>query len=221
MSNIKKAGLWFATVRWFCWLFCKVFLKFKAYDTHNVPPSEGFLLVCNHQSFLDPLFCTIGIKRELTFMARDTLFEKRFFGGLIKSVNAIPVRRGQGEPRVMKEIIRRLKAQQGVCLYPEATRTIDGKISAFKGGFGLLSRRANAAIIPVVIEGGFECWPRDRKLFKIGSQVRVRFGHSISPEQVTNMKNDELAAMMTNLLRKMQNQLRLEMGKEPIEYPGN
>jgi len=199
-------------------LFCRLFLRFKAYDTHNVPATGGFLLVCNHQSFLDPLFCTIGIERELTFMARDTLFEKRFFGRLIKSVNAIPIRRGQGDTGTMKEIIRRLKAEQGVCLYPEATRTSDGRISDFKGGFGLLSRRGNAPIIPVVIEGGFECWPRERKFFKPGSQIRVRFGEPISPERVSNLKNDELAAMLTVHLRQMQNQLRLEMGKPPIDY---
>ena len=61
----------------------------------NVPQTGAFILVVNHQSVLDPVLAGIALKNQLCFMARDTLFKSKIFGPLLKSVKAIPVRRGE------------------------------------------------------------------------------------------------------------------------------
>jgi 1-acyl-sn-glycerol-3-phosphate acyltransferase len=184
----------------------------------NVPQTGAFILVVNHQSVLDPVLAGIALKNQLCFMARDTLFKSKIFGPLLKSVKAIPVRRGQADLASIKAIIARLKQGDAVCLFPEATRTTDGKISPFKGGFTLLSRRGNAPVVPVLIDGAFECWPRHRRLFKIGSKITVTYGQSISVEKITGMEDDDFAAMLTNTMRQMQSETRIAEGKQPFNY---
>ena len=94
--------MWFGFARNLCRLFCKIFFRVRVYGKENVPEQGAFLLISNHQSFLDPVFCGIPLKRQMYFLARDSLFKKKFFGWLLSSVNTIPVRRGQADINAMK-----------------------------------------------------------------------------------------------------------------------
>jgi len=163
----------------------------------------------------------------LYYLARDTLFygsrepgpvtRKTLFGWLISSVNTIPVRRGEADLSAMRKVIGKLKEGSGVCLFPEGTRTSDGKITPFKTGFGLLCRRGEAAVVPVVIDGAFECWPRHKKFFSPG-RIVVCYGEAIKAEQVKNMSSREFAELLTDTLRRMQNDCRIRQNKEPYNY---
>jgi len=187
------------------------------YGRENVPEKGAVMLVGNHQSYLDPVFCGIYLKRPLYFLARDSLWKSRIFGRMISSVNTIPVKQEKGDLSAMRKVISKLKEGWGVCLFPEGTRTSDGKITPFKPGFGLLCRRGGAAVVPVVIDGAFECWPRHKKIFSPGS-IEVCYGKAIPAEQVANMSDRELAELMTVTLRRMQTEIRIKQGKEPYNY---
>jgi 1-acyl-sn-glycerol-3-phosphate acyltransferase len=215
-----KEGLkvvWYWLARWACRVFCIFFFRFRAFGTENVPDKGGFILASNHQSYLDPVFCGVALKRRLHFLARDSLFRNRFFAALIYSLNAIPVKRDRADVSSMRKVIAKLKEGKGVCLFPEATRTGDGRIQPFKPGFGLLCRRAEAAIVPVLIDGAFECWPRHNRLFSPG-QVTVRYGKAITAEQVKKMTDRKLAEVVTRSLRQMQNDCRARLDKKPRDY---
>jgi len=191
----------------------------RFFGLENVPAEGPFVLASNHQSFLDPVFCSIFLKkRQLYFMARDTLFQNWFFGPLISSVNAIPVRRGQADIASIRMIIAKLKHGRGVCLFPEATRTTDGRIADLKGGLALLARRGNAPVIPVLIDGAFECWPRHKKIFSLGSKITVTYGQPIPAEQIKNMEDDDFAKLLTSTLRNMQSQTRQNDAKQLFNY---
>ena len=208
---------WFWWARWLCKVFCFSFFRLRTSGQDNVPAEGPFILVCNHQSYLDPVFCGTPIKRHVTFLARDSLFANPVFGFIIASVNTIPVKQGKGDLSAMRQVIGRLKQGNGVCLFPEGTRTPDGKIAPFKAGFGLLCRRGNAAVVPVLIEGAFECWPRHKRLFSPG-RVDVCYGKAIPAEQAKAMDDEKLAQLVTNTLRQMQNDCRLKSGKQPYDY---
>jgi 1-acyl-sn-glycerol-3-phosphate acyltransferase len=210
--------LWFWLARWACRLFCILFFRLRVFGRENVPDKGAFVLVGNHQSYLDPIFCGVPLKRHLYFLARDSLFANRFFGGLLSSVNVVPVRRGEADLSAMRKVIGKLKEGRGVCLFPEATRTIDGKIAPFKGGFGLLCRRGEAAVVPVVIDGAFECWPRFKKIFSPGGRIVVCYGKIITAEQVKEMRDKELTRNLTDTLRRMQTKIRIKHGKKPYKY---
>ena len=218
MYKKKPKMRWFRFARWLCKVFCILFFRIQVYGKENVPDDGALVLVSNHQSFLDPVFCGIFLKRPLYFLARDSLFANRFFGGLISSVNTIPVRQGQADLSAMKKVVGLLKEGNGICLFPEGTRTSDGKIATFRGGVGLLCRRGEAAVVPVVIDGAFEAWPRHKKIFSPGHSIIICYGEAITAEQVKMMSDRELAENLTTILRRMQNDLRAKYGKEPLKY---
>lgn len=217
MLKEKLKAVWFWHGRWICRVFCILFFRVRSYGRENVPDKGAFILVSNHQSYLDPIFCVGPLKRPSGFVARDSLFSNWFFSLLISSMNTMPVKLGEADISAMRKIIGKLKKGEGVCLFPEGTRTHDGKIAPLKPGFGLLCRRGGAAVVPVVIDGAFECWPRYKKLFSPGP-ISVCYGKPISAEQAKKMGDKKLAELLTDTLRQMQTNCRIKHGKKPYDY---
>jgi 1-acyl-sn-glycerol-3-phosphate acyltransferase len=217
MLKEKLKAAWYWYTRWICKFFCILFFRVRSYGRDNVPKKGAFILVSNHQSYLDPIFCIGPLKRPSSCLARDSLFTNWFFGLLIASMNAIPVKLGEADMSAMRKALGKLKKGEGICLFPEGTRTYDGKIAPLKPGLGLLCRRGDAVIVPVVIDGAFECWPRHKKLFSPGP-IWVCYGKAISAEQAKNMGDEKLAEVLTDTLRRMQTKSRIKQGKKPYDY---
>lgn len=208
---------WYFVARFLCQVFTLLFFRYRVYGRNRIPAEGPFIIAGNHQSFLDPVFMGIGAKRRLLFMARDSLFRSRLFGGLIRSTNAIPLSRDKADIGAIKLVLAQLKEGHGVCLYPEGTRSSDGRITVFKPGFGLLCRRSQAPVVPALVDGAFECWPRHRTLFTPGP-IFVWFGEPLPPEEIRRMTNEQLADWLTQTLRQMQHDCRLKRGKQPYDY---
>ncbi len=101
----------------------------------------------------------------MSYLARASLFRNRFFSRLITNLNAFPIRRGEGDVGAVKEIIRRLQEGHMLALFPEGTRTLTGEIKSLEPGVALVIRRAtDVAIVPAVLDGSFQAWPKGRKL---------------------------------------------------------
>jgi len=210
---------WYQVARCLCAVFVIICFGFKVYGRQNVPKKRAFLLLSNHQSYLDPIFCGSLLPMPMCFMARDTLFTNRFFGWLIRSVNAIPIKRGQGDITAMKAILEKLGQGSPVCLFPEGTRTADGRIAAVKPGVALLSRRTKAPVVPMIIDGAFEAWPRSKRLFGLGYRVVSYYGRPISAERIREMGDEAFAEHLTHVMWDMQNEIRTKLGKRPFDYP--
>ncbi len=174
-------------------------------------------MLSNHQSFLDPMLNASPVRRQCCFAARDSLFRVPVFGPLFHSFNAIPVRRGEADMTAMRAFIERLKSGMVLVLYPEGTRTVDGRISEIKPGFGLLARKADVPVLPCVIDGAYECWPKRNKLFRPG-RAYITYGPAIPVEHIKAVGDRVFARELTDILRRMQTELRLKAGKVPFNY---
>lgn len=222
MLSIKKTlgNIWFESVRLAAKVVAYPLFRIRVFGRGNIPKDGPLLLLCNHQSFLDPMFCQVSSSRKLAFIARDSLFKIPGLGQFIRTLNTIPIKRGEADIAAMRKIIEKLKNDSAVCLFPEGTRTEDGRISEVKAGFSLLSRRAGANVIPVVIDGSFECWPKGRKFFLL-RKVVISYGKPIAAEEVKRIGDREFAKKLTDLLRELQNECRAKIGKEPFNYDTN
>src|SRR4051812_12381149 len=142
---------YYGFMRSLCQLGYVLALRGRAWGSRHVPRKGGVVLICNHQSFFDPIIAGVAVPRECHFMARDSLFRNRFFGPLISSLNAFPVKRGTADVGALKEALRRLNNGQLVMTFPESTRTRDGTIGPFHPGVVLMAKRAGVPIVPAVI----------------------------------------------------------------------
>jgi len=202
-----RAGLlWYGFCRMLCQVFCVTLFRIRVYGTKNVPDSGGAVVASNHQSYLDPVLIGVGLSRPINSMARESLFRNFLFRWLIRSLYAFPVRRGEMDVGAMKEAIRRVKADGLMLLFPEGTRTWDGNIGEVKRGIGLISRRARAPVVPAVIHGAFEAWPRRRKLFR-PHEIKVAFGKPISVSEQDELSEDRLAAVIRERMLELREML--------------
>jgi len=174
--------------------------RFRCDGLNNIPRDGGVLVVSNHQSHLDPPLVGMGCPRRMNYLARDTLFTFAPFRWLIRSLDAIPIdREGIGLAGI-KESLRRLKRGEMVLVFPEGTRTADGRIGRFRPGFTALAVRSKAAILPVAIEGAYAAWPRRQRIPRLGT-IHVRFGPPISPEEAAGYDERELLAEVERRVR--------------------
>jgi len=189
----------------------------RVYGVERVPRTGPVILACNHQSFLDPIIAALALPREAHFMARDTLFRNRWFGGIIDWFHAFPVRRGTADVGAIKESLRRLKAGAALVTFPEGTRTRDGRIEPLQPGIVGIAKRARCPIVPTIIEGAYEMWPRHQTLPGCG-HVRVLYGRPLAPQEFTGADPDQIARELTRRLRELHNELRHRMGRPPLAY---
>ena len=198
-------------------VFCS-FFQVRTLQREHVPATGPVLLVSNHQSFLDPPLCGVGLHRELDYIARDSLFRNRWFAWYIRSLNAFPIQRNSADLRAIRTIINRLRAGRAVVLFPEGTRTQDGRIRPFQSGIELIARKSQATTVPVLIDGAFETWPRHQTLPGLG-RIYVWYGEPIPPERIRRMPPGQYVAEINERLRQMQNALRKRYHRRVIRYP--
>ncbi len=161
--------------RFILFVLFKLFFHFKAEGKNFVPKSGGFLLISNHASFLDPMILGVASPRGLNFAARDSLFRGYFFGRLIRLCGAFPVKRWSADLSAIKESVRRLKMGVGLVVFPEGTRSDDGRVSReITNGFVLLAKKAQVPIVPAVILGSEKAWGKNNKAIKPG-RLKVIF----------------------------------------------
>ncbi len=141
----------------------------------NVPTSGAVILASNHASFLDPPLVGSGLKRDINYLARESLFRFPGIGALLRSWNSVPVDRDGGGAKGLKVILGRLLDGAGIILFPEGTRSPDGKLQPARAGIGLVVAKSEAPVVPVRVFGTFEAYGRNQK-FPLPKRVAVKYG---------------------------------------------
>ncbi len=195
--------VYYRICRFICQCVCTVYFKARVFGVRNVPETGGVLLVSNHQSFMDPVLATMALHREGNYMARDSLFRHPLFRRLIESLNAFPVKRNAADVGAIKESLRRLKQGKVVLLFPEGTRTEDGRIGAMLPGVGAIAMKARVPIVPTLIDGVFQTWPKGQLLPSAGNVI-VEYGCPLTMDDYAGMSPEELMDAIRGRLLAMQ-----------------
>ena len=207
---------WYRAARWLVRMLISSYCQVRVFNRHYEPSSGGAIYVCNHQSFLDPMLAGLALRRSLNFMARASLF-KGVLGPMIRSVNSFPVRRGTADLGAIKEAMRRIKRGSQVTIFPEGTRTRDGRIGAFLPGMAILSQRVADWTVPVLIEGAFEVWPR-KQMLPLPGNIVVQYGRAISRAEARSYTPQAFVDNVRQRLITIQTDVRRRAGKRLFEY---
>lgn len=205
----------------FCRLLTQVMMcslwQVRVFNRRFEPADGGVLYLSNHQSYLDPPLISFALQRPMNFMARHTLFRFGPFGRLIGAFHAFPVKVGTADIGALKEAMRRLKAGRQLVVFPEGTRTYDGRIGSLLPGAALLAQRAAKWTVPVLIDGAVDCWPRTQLLPTPGSIV-VQYGQPIPQAEAREHDADSFVNMVRDRLIEMQSDVRRRVGRPALDY---
>lgn len=158
-----------------------MFFRGETVGLHHLPAKGSFLIAANHASFLDPPFIGSQVPRQIAYFARKTLWVGGFASWWLDEVGTIPVDRDGGQDvSAIKRVLKALKDDKGLILFPEGTRTSNGCLQEPKAGVGLIACRAQVPVVPARIFGSFEAFGKGRSL-RLGTPVSIVFGPPISP----------------------------------------
>ena len=163
-------------IGWSCFrVMYATYFRWRIFGAENVPKNGGVILASNHASFLDPPLVGSALSRDINYLARESLFRFPGIGALLHSWNAVPVDRDGGGAKGLKIILARLLAGNGIILFPEGTRTQDGKLQPARSGIGLTVIKSTAPVVPVRVFGTFEAYGRNHR-FPRPHRVMVKYG---------------------------------------------
>lgn len=171
-------------------LFFKLFHSLKVEGAEHCPRKGGCIVVSNHQSIYDPLLLGVALPRMLIYTPRLSLDGSFVYRLLTAGLDLEPVARDGHDTGAARRMIERVRGGQVLVLFPEQTRSRDGALGRITPGFHMIASRADAPVLPVVIEGAFEAWPRDRKRPRLRRPIAIRIGPAL---QVKELERDEAA----------------------------
>jgi 1-acyl-sn-glycerol-3-phosphate acyltransferase len=147
----------------------------------HAPVSAPCIYACNHRSFLDPPLVGMCQQRPISYFARASLWQNHFVAFFLRIMYGIPIDRDNPGLSSMKGAIEKLRAGISVLVFPEGTRTKDGRLQEFRDGPALFARRAGVPIVPVYLHRSERALPRSSSLPRpFASGVQVLIGSPIT-----------------------------------------
>ena len=156
----------------------QVLFRFRILHRERMIQTGPVILAMNHQSYLDPPLAGNACDRSIYFLAKRSLLDVAIFRWLLPRLNVIPVNQEGMDRSALKAVIRVLKANQGVLVFPEGSRTLDGELQPGLPGVGLIIAKTLAPVVPMRIFGAHEALPRGQGRLRL-ARITVVVGHPI------------------------------------------
>ena len=157
------------------WIAFRVYFSLGFEGRDNIPRGEAVIYASNHRSNADPPLVGAGARGKYAFMAKEELFRNKLFAWLISSLGAFPVARGKGDTGVIDTAVERLDSGKSLMIFPEGTRSKDGKVGRGHTGAALIAARSGKQIVPVGIVFG--------EKLKFRTHITVKYGAPIDPAE--------------------------------------
>ena len=189
-------------------IFSRTFLKFEVIGTENIPSEGNLIIAANHKSNLDPIFVASAVnkKRKMTAIAKEELFKNKILAKILNKVEIIPINRQNPGLGTIKRILKYIKNDYALVMFPEGTRSKTDDFNNAKAGLSLFATKAKADIVPCTIYSSY-------KLFK---PAKIYFGKPISLEEyykqkLTSEDHERISGEVMDIIK--QNYYKLEKGE--------
>ncbi|MBI4244782.1 MAG: 1-acyl-sn-glycerol-3-phosphate acyltransferase [Planctomycetes bacterium] len=165
------------------WMASCIIWRIRIFGSNNIPKTN-YLIVSNHQSFLDPILITDVIKKRPYYILRTTL-KGIFFWMITFPFKLIYIKRGEADVGAVRQAIDIINKGEILLMFPEGTRSATGKIGKIKLGFLIVAEKTGKPIVPVLIQGANKCWKKGQLLPSFG-KISLTF---FKPILVTNNRD--------------------------------
>lgn len=164
----------------------------------NIDPDKKYILVANHGSLFD-IVAIMSFYPGLAWFGHERLLKIPVFGRLLKMTNYIPF----SEPtyrntrRMIEQLISKSN-EHSIAIFPEGTRTKDGRINNFYRGFIYLLRTGNLDILPVTLNGFYNLKPKTRFYIDFHSRLEIVIHKPYKREDLVNLCDNEIIETLKN-----------------------
>jgi 1-acyl-sn-glycerol-3-phosphate acyltransferase len=148
---LYKPSWFYILTRYICRLYLYIFCGWKVYGLDNIPKVGGAIVASNHVSNLDPVVMGCAMPRKVCYLAKEELFINPISRWVCTQLGAFPVKRGAGDRGAIRESLKILDSGALFGIFPEGSRSKDGKLGEGKPGLAMIALKAKVPIIPVAL----------------------------------------------------------------------
>lgn len=181
----------------------RTWLRLTVEGAEQVPETGGVLVASTHQSHADSLAIGVAIHRPVHFLGDLRLTQWPVVGPQLPKLGMVPLRRGEADGSAMDVLGLLLEEGACVAVYPEGSRSRDGRVHRLRSGVARLAATHEVPVVPASVAGIHEVWPIGARPRVRGGRVTVRFGSPIDPPAHTPRSrrafNDRLQVILAEL----------------------
>ncbi|HFD39061.1 MAG TPA: 1-acyl-sn-glycerol-3-phosphate acyltransferase [Anaerolineae bacterium] len=182
VTDPLKMGRWYRLARAVVGFLIRLLARLEVEGLEHVPDRGPYLLVSNHLHWLDPPVLGVVLPHRSYVFAAEKWEHHWLIGPLMRSFNAIFVRRGEVDRKALRQALTVLKAGGVLGLAPEGTRSKTGGLQQGRHGASYMAYRAGVPLLPAVVYGQEKVFPSLRRLRR--ATVRVVFGPPFEPPPI-------------------------------------
>jgi 1-acyl-sn-glycerol-3-phosphate acyltransferase len=194
-------------------------VRLKVEGLKHLDPHQTYIFAANHQSQFDIFAMHAAVPVGFSWLAKEELFRLPLLGAAMKGAGYIPINRTDRRAAFasIDEAATRVREGTSIVIFPEGTRSLDGKLKAFKKGGFFLAIKSRQPVVPVSISGSFRVLAKRRFRVHRGA-IRVHFSPPIPTDTLSPADKDQL---ISEVRRVMQQHLQPEEQGEPETPPEN
>jgi 1-acyl-sn-glycerol-3-phosphate acyltransferase len=178
----QRMTLWYLLGYSLSKAIAKTFFNYRVIGAENMIEEGPCIIAANHCSYLDPPLVGVACQRAIHYLARKSLLEIPVLGPILPQLNVIPVDQKNADRSALMGAIRVVRNGGAVLIFPEGTRSLDGRLQPAQPGIGMIVAKTGAPVIPVKISGSFDAFPRGSSRLRphpvtvsVGSVLRFDF----------------------------------------------
>lgn len=160
----------------------------------NIPKGEPVIFISNHQSFFDIYTAFCFIPQNFCFVSKDTVFNVPVMGRYMRTAEHIPLPREEDRKSytTLTKAVKKAREGKSLLIFPEGTRSLDGRLGPFKRGISLIVLKAGRRVVPMCIIGSRGFLPKGEWLpHPANRDIRIRFGKPLEFTRVAKMTKEE------------------------------
>ncbi|MGL5751676.1 MAG: lysophospholipid acyltransferase family protein [Paraclostridium sp.] len=183
--------------------FSKIFFKFKVIGIENIPSDGSIILAANHKSNLDPIFLASAMhkNRVVTAVAKKELFSIKPLGYILNKINVIPIDRDNPTPSTIKNILKVLRKDGCIGIFPEGTRNKDVGFSDAKPGLGMFAVKGKAVVVPISIMSNYKLFNKVTLYIDKPISFEEYYKERLSTEDYERLSQNVLEVIKTNYFK--------------------
>lgn len=191
MLKIKKAVRLISQF-WAKSVFVLMGKKIRISGKTNIDPNVRYILVANHASLFD-IVAIMSFYPGISWFGHERLLKVPLFGQILKMSDYVPFKEPtiRNTRQMMEQLIVKARTRT-VAIFPEGTRTLDGRINDFYKGFIYLFRTSDIGILPVTLNGFYKLKPKNRASINLKSKLEIIIHEPLKHEDLARKTDNEI-----------------------------